>query len=100
MKNDDEIPGPLLFILGFLQLAFGLVIGITGFVLRVFPITSALGNPLVIAGQKSTFNGGANFTNGLIKTLGLIARGINALATKLFKLGQNAKSQKKLPPVE
>lgn len=98
--RDDELPAPLRVIFGLVQIAAGFAIGFVGAVLRAFPVTSALGSPLLVLAHKSSYHGGANLVSGLGGTFGMIGKGIGTLFKALYRAGQKLTAQKKLPPIE
>ncbi len=73
MSDTNSMPPPIRFVYGIFQCCFGIVLCIPAAVMKVFPVTSILGSPLMTAAMKLSFHGGSNIVHGIGGTFGMMS---------------------------
>ena len=99
LSGSSSMPPPAKVLVGLFQIAFGFLTGVFGAGLKVFPITTAIGSPLLKLAYKLSYDGGANFVRGTAGTFGLIGKALNSKAQSESDYAQAASQDKLTPPV-
>ena len=97
-RGNQELPPPLRFIGGFFQVGVGVVLSVFGSVFKVFPLTSALGSPILKLAYKLSFDGGANIVGGLKGTFGMAGRAMKSDPKQETPELEPASTERLFPP--
>lgn len=72
--SSSSMAPPVRFIYGIFQWVLGIAICIPASVMKVFPVTSIFGGPLLGMAMKLSFHGGSNIVRGIGGTFGMMFR--------------------------
>ena len=77
-SHDQSMPPPARFVLGVVQLCFGLALCLPIGIMRVFPLTAPLGVVMLKPVSQMSFHGGSNIARGIGGTFGMIGRALSS----------------------